>query len=65
MQKRINRFLQKITVIRLRKKRQMTVTPLLVLTVKMTVTPFTVVTLTVATVTVATQMGVTIIKTII
>ena len=44
--------------------------PLLVLTVKMTVTPLTVVTLTVATVTVitvtvATQMGVTIIKTII
>ena len=51
--------------IRLQKKKKITVTPLLVLTVKMTVTPLTVVTLTVATVTVATQMGVTIIKTII
>ena len=63
-------FLLKITVIRLQKKRQMTVTPLLVLTVKMTVTPFSVATVTVTTqtvitLTVATQMGVTIIKTII
>ena len=70
MQKRMNRLLLKITVIRLQKKRQMTVTPLLVLTVKMTVTPFSVATVTVTTqtvitLTVATQMGVTIIKTII
>ena len=66
----MNRFRLKISAIRLQKKMIITVTPLLVLTVKMAVTPLTVVTLTVATVmvitvTVATQMGVTIIKTII
>ena len=70
LKKRVSRFFLKILVIRLQKKKKITVTPFLVLTVKMTVTPLTVVTLTVATVTVitvtvATQMGVTIIKTII